>query len=74
VLVFALCTLHALEVIVVATQHVGRDGQMLQILRAEGAPMVRFHEGPEGACPGPAGYGFASLLDCVEYGHELRRT
>ena len=72
VLMCAMCPLHAFQVIVVAAQHVGRDGQMLQILRAEGTRPVSPRERAEGPCPRPTRHGFAALLDCVGYGHDLQ--
>jgi len=68
---FAMCSLHALEVIVVAAQHVGCDGQMLQILRTEWTRPVSPLERAEGTCPCPTRHRFAALLDCLGYGHEL---
>src|SRR5512134_258029 len=71
-LVCAVCPLHALEVIVAAAEHVGRHGQMLQVLRLKRALPIGLCERAEGACPCPTRHGFAAFLDWAGCGHVLR--
>jgi hypothetical protein len=67
-----MCPLHALEVIVVAAKHVGCNGQMLQILRAERTQSVSLRECPEGPSPRPVRHGLAAMFDCVGRRHRFR--
>jgi hypothetical protein len=57
--------------IVIAAEHVGRDGKVLQILRPESAHPIGPGERPEGLRPRAMRDGIAGMLDCGEYRHSL---
>lgn len=69
----AMRSLHALEMIVIAANHIGRDSKMLQILRPETQLPVGPGERPESLRPRAMRHGIAALLDCASYRHNRLR-